>query len=900
MKIMKRPACILLTVLMLTSFFVSFAKTEEYYAAKADIKSEAVRLEGDKAIMKKGAYLGFKDVDLTGIRSVTVTADCLMPYGENGDALSVRLDSPVSEAIGYIVINSEEEKSFTGNIKESSGVHTLYLCSTYAEENYIVIKSVKLNETARVYNAPVSDDKIKDVYSDTWQAADCLGRRVADFAEAGPVKEGDRYAGIMYWDWHTYASSKPYVIKDVIAENPGDREDYDAPSWDKSGVYYWSEPLLGFYTSFDYFVYRKHAVWLKNAGIDVIFYDYTNLERTYVKAQRTMMRAWHDARESGVDVPKISAYFFNPKNQVVELKSLWFNLLNDPEYSDLVFKWEGKHLVCGWAYDEMEQYINKNDPEEVRLIKEICESVNFRTNGSREKGPDVDSTNTPEWQWLENYPLHNWGKARSDGRVEQMAVGASINHSYVYGYSAVGLASDPYTKGRGYSEAFGEDYTENNARSAAFFREQASQALDTDPAFIYIDGWNEYTAIRNREFSGFKNSFVDTYDDENSRDFEPSSGALGDDYYLLLCDFIRKYKGVRPAPLASEEKTIDITGGISQWDGVLPEFLNDDDDYARSAELVGGEKATGGAVNSIVSAKVARDSEKVYFLVKTKNAVNENTAEFLHLYINSDRNFATGWNGYDIAAGRKKGVLERWENGAWVTLGSVRTHISGNAMTLEIERSAIGRGADFEFKWVDSSGEIASGNILDVYKTGSAAPMGRFNYLYTDAPERAITGETKKALSDTLILMPGRNKMVTDGSLQYVYEKDIRVTPFEMNGTLYVPKDVFEEAMYGESKIEYDAGDNILRVKAFRLENREITDYTWTYTVLGSREVRINGRLTGLTAPAAAANGIIYIPVTYLSDCFGWTLTAENGAYILARGRETDKTAVNEALGFIK
>ena len=69
---------------------------------------------------------------------------------------------------------------------------------------------------------------------------------------------------------------------------------------------------------------------------------------------------------------------------------------------------------------------------------------------------------------------------------------------------------------------------------------------------------------------------------------------------------------------------------------------------------------------------------------------------------------------------------------------------------------------------------------------------------------------------------------------------------------------------------------------------------------LGSREVRINGRLSDLTAPAAAANGIIYIPVTYLSDCFGWTLTAENGAYILARGRKADRAAANEAIGFIK
>lgn len=897
---MKRLVCIMTAVLLTLQIFAVCAEEKTYDVLKADILSETgITAESGRMTVKKGAYIGFSGVDMTNIRSVTVTADCLMPYGENGDALAVRLDDPRAEAIGYIVINDEEKKSFTGNIEEKSGVHTVYLCSTYAEENYIGLKTVTFGETARTYREPVPDGKIKDVYHDTWQAADSLGRRVADFAEAGPVKEGDHYAGIMYWDWHTYPASKPYVISKVIAENPEDKENYDAECWDKTGVYYWSEPLLGFYESFDYFVYRRHAAWLKNAGIDVIFYDYTNLERTYVKAQRAMMEAWHDAREAGVDVPKISAYFFNPKNEVVELKSLWFNLINDPEYSDLVFNWEGKPLVCGPAYDEMEQYLDKSDPEEVRLIKEICENVNFRRNGNREKGPGANSTVTPEWQWLENYPLHHWGKSRSDGRVEQMAVGASINHSYVYGYSAVGLASDPYTKGRGYSEAFGEDFSKDGAKSAIFFREQAAQALDTDPAFIYIDGWNEYTAIRQREYNGFNNSFVDTFDDENSRDFEPSSGALGDDYYLLLCDFIRKYKGVRPAPTASEEVTIDVSGSFDQWDLVQPEFLNDDDDYERDSELVGGGRAPGKAVNSVKRAKVARDGEKVFFMAETKSAINKDTEELLHLYINSDRNTATGWNGYDLAVGRKNGVIERWENGAWVTLSEAEINISGNVMMLSVPRELIGRGADFEFKWVDSAGEISSGNILDVYKNGSAAPMGRFNYLFTDKEERAITGDTKKALSDTLILMPGKNKMITDGKIVYTYEKDTRVTPFEMNGTLYVPKDVIEEAMYGESKIEYDSADNILRVKAFRLADREITDYTWTYSVLGSREVRINGRLGTLTAPVTAADGIIYIPVTYLSDCFGWTLTAENGAYILARGKNADMDAVKAALEFI-
>ena len=75
--------------------------------------------------------------------------------------------------------------------------------------------------------------------------------------------------------------------------------------------------------------------------------------------------------------------------------------------------------------------------------------------------------------------------------------------------------------------------------------------LDVDPAIVIIDGWNEFKATRQQNYAGFKNAFVDTFDSENSRDLEPVKGFLKDDGYVMLVDFIRKYKGVRPAPPAS-------------------------------------------------------------------------------------------------------------------------------------------------------------------------------------------------------------------------------------------------------------------------------------------------------------------------------------------------------------
>jgi hypothetical protein len=100
--------------------------------------------------------------------------------------------------------------------------------------------------------------------------------------------------------------------------------------------------------------------------------------------------------------------------------------------------------------------------------------------------------------------------------------------------------------------------------------------------------------------------------------------------------------------------------------------------------------------------------------------------------------------------------------------------------------------------------------------------------------------------------------------------------------------DTIAEMMYGESKLEYDAARNLLYVKAFRLKEREITDYKWTYTALGSYVVRINGVEGTLTAPVIAEGGMVYVPVTYLSDCFDWTVTVDSGLYILGRGKTAD------------
>ena len=886
---MKR-ICLVFTALALILQIAPASAAEEKPVSEAVKSSVGCRVKDSSLALNEGGYFGFEAVELSGINSVTVKAKCSMPYGTNGDMLAVVLDDPYNgEDIGYVVINSESESEFSSNIKKTDGRHSVYFVSCYGKNFYNSYISVKFS-TEKVKNAaaPVPDEKIIDNFHDTWALKDSLGREAASYAEAGAVKAGDHFVGMMYWNWHSVSDTKPLIISEVIKNHPEAKDDYASKEWG-TGETYWDEPVLGFYSGTDYFVYRRHASMLSAAGVDFLLFDYTNVDLTFVRNLNVLLKAFHDSREAGVNVPKISAYFGSPKTAAGAIKSFWANFLGNESFSDLWFIWDGKPAVVIRPLSDVEPYIQNNSERDKKLIRDIYSKITVRSLGSRQDGPDGK---TPAWIWLENYPLHEWGAARDDGRVEAMTVGVSINHSYVYNYTYTGVASDPYTKGRAYTEGFGEG---DDPRSGAFFREQNAQVLDVDPAIVIIDGWNEFKATRQQNYAGFKNAFVDTFDDENSRDLEPSKGLLKDDGYVMLTDFVRKYKGVRPAPSASEEKTIDISGTYEQWEGVLPEYLNDYDAYERTDKGL-GVTYEGKTVNSIESAKVARDGEKLYFLVKCRDNIDTSAKELLHLYINADRNYATGWEGYDYAACRTAGALERYEDGKWVKASDVDYVVSGKYLTLEIQRSPLNlKGElDFEFKWVDSSGEIESGDILELYKTGSSAPLGRFNYVYKEAEEKTLSPSERGRLYGTAVFKAGSSHMAVSGGVMSLYT-DKRVTAVESDGTLYIPYTASEDVLYGESKAEYDAGDNTLHLSSFELEDREITDRIRTYSVLGSREAKVNGRAVPLSHPAVLINGMIYIPVTYFSDCFGFKLYIKDGVYAVSRYGKAPESDVLKA-----
>ncbi len=906
---MKKFVSLLLATAMLFSM-ASFSFASEKILTAADVleKSET-GVTVDSAIKgwKDGGYVGFK-VNMDGVKSISVEANAVIVDWTNGEAFRVKLDNPADgEFLGYLIVNKNGTQTYKLSVEGNfTGERMLYFVQNYHMQGHIEINKITLSD--QVYTpeliSPVPDEDIIDNYSDTWVATDSLGRRIADFEEAGPIKEGERRVGIFYWPAHQ-ADKSAVIATEAIKKYPEAKEDYSHKIWftpgnSSPGSIYWNEPLFGFYNGEDYWVFRRHAEMLANAGVDAIFFDCTNGDRSFVISSGMCFKAFHDAREAGVDAPKIS--FYMPMGASHEekwrmVKSAYLNFYESGEYSDLWFMLDGKPMLLATEFENGLSKADKNDPEDKGLADDIRKFFTIRGSGSRRAEDYLEGY----WHWLSPYPQPVRG-LMDDGRPEFINVGVAINESYETGGVGTEAFSNEYTKGRSYTEAFGEDYRPDAARHGYFMQEQISRALTEDPHFVFITGWNEWHVSRSAELGGKTNVFIDLFDDEGSRDIEPTKGPLGDDYYNLMVDFIRKYKGVRPAPVASGAKTIDIMGDASQWDSVGPNFVADKQDYERDIDSNKDVETqeflhyTSKVNNVITGSKVSFDNDNVYFMVTTKDAIKEGRS-FMHLYINADRNYATGWEGYDYAVNiGGTGKVSQFTDKAYTLteVGTANVNIANNVMQLSVPRSLLGETdiMDFEFKWTDYL--ECNGDILSFYVEGSSAPMGRFNYLYTEIEQKSLTETERINLTDCTVMVEGKNEMVVSGGKMKVYEPDTRYSTVVENGMLYFPATALSDILgYGRTKVEWgNVESDMLIVKTHTLENSNDEDATWNgkkinstwiYTTAGSAEVFIGGRAEVLSNPVKVINGLCYVPASLLSDCFGYTVKNENGVWSMTK-----------------
>lgn len=572
-------------------------------------------------------------------------------------------------------------------------------------------------------------------YSAGLPATDALGRKLPTYEEVGPLKK-DKLVGIFYWTWHTAlskSSDQPYDVTKILKEKPEAIHDYNDPVWpspSKAGSFFWGEPLFGYYLDTDRWVLYKHAEMLADAGVDMIMFDCTNGSFTWKESYMALAEVFTEARKNGIRTPQIAFMMaFGPTEGSREaIKEIYQDLYKPGLYQDLWFYWKGKPLIMAYPESFIEV---EGDEEASGLHREIREFFTFRPG---QPVYNMGPQRPDHWGWLEIAPQHGFVKTESGG-FEQVTVGVSQNWSKERGLTAMNA---PGSFGRSYTNRNGHSQDPEAVNYGLNFQEQWERALEIDPELVFITGWNEWIAGRFEEWQQQHNAFPDQYSQEYSRDIEPMKGGHGDHYYYQMVGNIRRFKGMPEKPEYSPAKKVKIDGRFEEWDGVLPDFRshkgNTLERNSPGWRDLHYENKTGR--NDIVGARVTHDAKNLYFYVETAAPLTSpQDPAWMRLFIDIDRDKATGWEGYDFVINRtepgRKAVIERnvgeWQ---WEKVGEVAYSFSGNQLEIKVPFKSLGIEGkpNIEFKWSDNMQE--DGDIMDFLLHGDVAPAGRFNYYY--------------------------------------------------------------------------------------------------------------------------------------------------------------------------
>lgn len=559
--------------------------------------------------------------------------------------------------------------------------------------------------------------------------------------------------GIFYFLWLSQASVTTNVdsyIEDgnVEAVLTGDEVGM-APAFT-----YWGEPMYGFYQVEDEWVVRKHVELFINAGLDFICFDCTNND-FYQAAAKAVLDVLLEYAEMGYDVPR--AMFMTNSDSTLMTENIYNAFYRRDMYDAVWFYGNGDKPWIISSYAGSDANI---------LDRFYFKPAQWPNRSYNENG----------FPWISwHYPQETYTDRENDYTIMSVSVsqhtgiGGSLSDAGVSGinFSISGLfapynydtlsdslkarvSSETATKyynynwGRGYSHETGSnDY--DSALANVNFEEQWDSALQNeDVNLVFVTGWNEWIAQKQSKDPLLGSSygyFVDTFSTEFSRDIEMMNGGYLDNCYLQLVANIREYKGVgygtqvtRNATVAKGTDLFDL----SNWSAapVYKDLVGETE--PRAALGAGGNYYTNDTGrNDIQEVRVASDEEYVYFLVAAAEDITAKEAadtRWMNVFIGIE-GAEGGWNGLQYVVNRSldgtTASLDKIENGAYASVGTAATVVSGRYMLVQVAKRSLGiEGDEFGIVFKVTDNLQKDFDVTDLYTNGDAAPIGRINYSY--------------------------------------------------------------------------------------------------------------------------------------------------------------------------
>ena len=645
--------------------------------------------------------------------------------------------------------------------------------------------------TVTNYNIPV--EKYNGPYAETdgvYAATDSLGRILT---EKEDTVYADRSVGIFYFLWigtgADGSNNSSYDAYDNSVTIQKFREQYPEGTYLTSEIWeelggahigeqaFWGKPLFDYYTSSDEWVYRKHCQMLTDAGIDYIVFDTTN-GQIFSQNVITLISVWYEYLEQGYNVPKLA--FYTHTNAQETMNKIYMTFYNNislkkqyPRLDELWYKWpydgSDKPLIIGTK--ELDDNTNVSYSTR-KNWKEITDYFAIRSYiwPNDEGSPDLKNG----FPWMEFSRLYK--SYAICGKQGEGVVSVSAAQHYPSVCFSASWYEDPDNVNR--TRSFkcidilkrrnpeeGQNIKDENAYLYGYnFADQWSFALAKKNAdkiqSVFVTGWNEWVAFRQDPVLAKVNypvAFIDMADINNSRDIEPMEGGFGDNYYMQLIDNVRKFKGTGDRVYVGDKTTIDISGSFDQWNDsrITAKYTDYKNDTANRYGRGWGSNSsiynrTGR--NDFVSLKTCRDDNNIYFYAQTAKDISFGKGgNPMILFLDSGNGSEKNWEGYDFAVeitSNNNAVLKAADGNneqKWKILGNCEIKCEGNQIMISVPRDAINspeytgrRLVDLRFKWTDNCNDPQTGSlsVFDFYKNGDAAPYGRMNYVFSEAPEK--------------------------------------------------------------------------------------------------------------------------------------------------------------------
>ncbi len=593
---------------------------------------------------------------------------------------------------------------------------------------------------------PVDDGSYVSAPTDSYAATvnslvatDALNR---SFGERD-VYDSEKEVGMFYFVWHGAHTSGVFNITELLETNPTalwglDRDSLAvAPA---NTMYYWGEPLYGYYSSDDPWVIKRHLELFTMSGIDYIALDLTNL-LTYETAIQTIIDEIFRLQALGWNPPKILPMFGENPTSTANIPGFYERMYKSGENDGVWYtdKKSGKPVI------------SMNIKKAVDLPQEIFDYFEFRnTLWPYQHRQDDDEIESFDFSWMDwVYPQH---VTPDTGR---MSVSVAQHPSYAFS-TAVNpdLATTRYNDnwGRGYNYKTGEN-DETKVESGLNLANQWQTAHDNRDKVqeVFVTGWNEWIATKHLGTDYFVETpndvgsavFVDTCNMEFSRDLEMMAGGYGDNFYLQNMSNTRRFKNVEETKYRAGTYSpklngafqkgrtyLDISGEVTErnYQGTVPSLQ-----YTNATNR-----------NDVVSTEMVNDDKYLYIKINTLDDIvfDYGKDNNLNVLLSVAGLSGANWNGYQFVLNRtaaKEGVsvasLEKCStNGryAFNKVCDVETYLNGKVFAMKIPLSSLGitNASSFtvDFKVADNISDPS--DIMKYYVDGESAPIGRLNYRY--------------------------------------------------------------------------------------------------------------------------------------------------------------------------